>query len=221
MAIFRKGLLAGVVTATAVTFWVAPAFATSIATPSTNPYTVPVDGAGNPVSFDVASVGWTPGEHVYEIICDGESPSTPGWTPTLDCDDATANGVAVADVNGDVTFPASSSALQVLPFRGVSPSGMFYCLAPADNPSATLTVTGNDPINPHAPSYTDCQLRLASSNLSVTSDQVFVTLTLQDGPAAQTPESALPVILPIAGVGVIGAAAGLVARRRRRADPAA
>ncbi len=180
----------------------APAFAGTITTPSSNPFTIPVDGSGNPVSFTVSGGGFNAGGQVYIEECDGVSPTSPGWSPTLHCDNATSPSAVTADSNGNYTFPAGDPNFGFTPFpNGLSPSGQFNCIAPGQTP----------PSNGHT-SYTNCQVRVSSNNGSTTSDQAFITLTYpQQG--AITPEVPYAVILPL-GALALGGAFFLIHKRR-------
>jgi hypothetical protein len=142
------------------------AFAGTITTPNTNPFNVPSSG-GNPQPFNIVATGFNPGQQVFAMQCDGTSPTAPGWSPTVNCDIATSNAPAIADGSGQVTFPASDINLRFQPFKGDSPQGLFNCIAPGQTPPAN-----------GLPTYSNCQLRVASNVVSPTLDQAFLTLKL-------------------------------------------
>src|SRR5919201_4938200 len=99
----RRVIVSAVVTA-ALAGIAGVAYASSITTPSTNPFTVPSDGAGNPLPFDVVATGFTPGQQIFVTQCDGKSPADPNWTVASDCDFGLAPGPVSADQNGTATF---------------------------------------------------------------------------------------------------------------------
>jgi hypothetical protein len=187
----------------------APALAGTISTPSSNPFTIPVDGSGNPVAFDVAGTGFPANTPIYVEECDGVAPTSPGWSPTTHCDNQTSGTPITSDGSGNVTFPASNQNSNFIPFpAGLSPSGLFNCIAPGQTPPSN-----------GKPSYTNCQLRMSSNDSGVTADQAFITLTY---PAAtgQVAEVPYAVILPI-GFLLIGGAFWFFYRRRSAAAAAA
>jgi hypothetical protein len=140
--------------------WTLPAAAATIATPARSPYVVPA----GPAAFVVVATGFTPNANVFVEQCDGMSPITPRWSPTINCDLGSAPPPASADAHGTATF-AGSRIFQ--PFVGESPQGLFNCLGARQRPP-----------NNQLKSYTNCQLRVSTNNSSLTSDQVFLTLAL-------------------------------------------
>src|SRR5262249_32064532 len=54
----------------------------TISQPAMNPFSVPGNAAGDPVPFDVAVSGFSPGILVYLEQCDGTAPTAPGWSAT-------------------------------------------------------------------------------------------------------------------------------------------
>jgi hypothetical protein len=197
----------------AVLMFSASAFAT-ITTPSSNPVTVQGDGtaANNPVPFDIVANGFTPGAKIGTIICDGVSHTTPGYQAVDHCDFGSSKNRVTVDANGVATFPANNINYSVNVFRDSSPSGQFNCLAPGEA----------DPNNGQ-PSYTNCQVKLASADTDNTSDWQFLTLTLPSpgtvttttavSPPPDTPEVPYVALLPIAAV----VAGGVFFLRRRKA----
>jgi hypothetical protein len=77
----------------------------------------------------------------------------------------------IADGSGNVVFQPDDANHAFTPFRGESPQSLFNCLAP-DQP-ALSTVNG-------LPDFRNCQVRLSTSDTTVTSDQQFFDLTLPD-----------------------------------------
>jgi hypothetical protein len=179
------------------------AFAGTITTPSTNPFAVPGDSTGNPQPFTVVGSGFAPNTNIFAIICDGTPSTTPGWDPTLNCDNLTAPAPVASSSTGVATFSATDPNAAIHPFKGASPNLMFNCIAPGDaQPTNGL------------PTFTNCQVRISSNNASSTSDQTFLTMTLPATvtPPPATPETKYVVLLPVAALMAIG---GFVLYRRR------
>lgn len=179
-----------------------PAAAT-FTTPSTNPFTVPGDGSGNPLPFDVVVSGFPASTPVFAEICDGTPSSAAGWDPTINCDLGSAGSSTTSNGSGVATFPANDVNKHVNPFKGPSPQGFFNCIAPGES----------DPNN-GLPTFTNCQLRVSTNNTAGTTDQQFLTLTMPTGGTPVTPEVPYAVILPIGG---LVAAGGFFIIRKRRA----
>jgi hypothetical protein len=201
------------VAAIGVAILAVPAGAT-FTTPNSNPFTVPADGSGNPVPFDVTVSGFAPHALVYLEICDGVSPSSPGYDAADHCDPGSEGPAPTADNNGVATFPAASQ-FHVAPFKGLSPSQSFYCLAPNDpnGDNSFGPSWGNTGVNPQ---HLSCQLRATTNPSSSASGDQFISLILPAGSGPVTPEVPYAVILPIAGVAVAGA---FFIIRKRRASP--
>jgi hypothetical protein len=128
---------------------------------------VPADASGNPRPFTVQASGFAPNTNIFIEQCDGASPSTPGWDPTLNCDLGSSPSPVTSDAAGNVTFDASDLNHNFTPFKGESPQGLFNCLAPGQ----AAPVNG-------LPSSSTCQVRVSSNNTTSTSDQVFFPMTL-------------------------------------------
>jgi hypothetical protein len=191
-----------------------PAAAT-FTTPSSNPFTVPGDGSGNPVPYDVVVNNFAPGAHVFLEQCDGVPSSSPGYDPAQHCDSGTSGSAATADANGVAHFPASDINLHVNPFKGPGPSGTFDCLAPTDSNIADGNPQwGNTSVNP---AHTSCQLRASTNDTQVTTDQQYISLVLPSSGTAVTPETPYAIILPVSAIAVGGA---LFLIRKRRASHA-
>jgi hypothetical protein len=123
----------------------APAFASTLVSPSPN-FTVLNDSDGYPVPQTYDTSGWTVGSTVFAEVCDGKSPSAPGYDVNSDCDSSTqVSGVVVQDAAGDAIFPAAPADhgnLSVPIFHGMGPNDLFNCLAAGDNPNGTETPIG-------------------------------------------------------------------------------
>jgi hypothetical protein len=147
--------------------------ATSITTPSSNPFTVPGDALGHPQSFTIVASGFPQGPSSVSVEqCDGVSPASVGWDPLTHCDQNTAPAKVDVGSNGIATFPANDANFGFFPFKGLGPSSKFNCLAPGD-PSP----------NNGKPDFTDCQIRVSTDDNNVTGDQTFLTMTLPATPA--------------------------------------
>jgi hypothetical protein len=201
----------------------APAFAGTISVPSTNPYGVPLCTSngndstpeanaacgtsafpvGKPAPFHITGTGYTTNPQIFAMICDGTSPSSPGWDPTLNCDNLTAPP-GRPTTGGTASYDPNNANQRIGVFDGPSPGGVFNCLYPGES----------DPGN-GLPSYTNCQLRVASTNGAVTADQAFVTLTLPK-PSSPVPETRYAVLLPLGTLLLLGGAYVVLRRRGRR-----
>lgn len=221
-------------------------------------YSVRLDAHGNPVPFTVSASGFTAGEPVVVEVCDGTSPGTDSaWSPMVDCDETTSPVAVQANSKGVATFALHGQS-EVLLFRGASPNSMFNCLAPADVQAGATPKKGMGNAvakapaaypaagdagadsyqpkpqapNPSLPSWTNCQLRISTTNAQATTDQQFLTLRL-GGPAAPVAKagagptrssgssgssgsSTLSVAVPVAAAVVIAGAGGMLVERRRR-----
>ena len=113
--------------------------------------------------------------------CDGVASTTAGWTPLDHCDAATSPASVDVGANGIATFPANDPNFGFFPFKGPSPQAKFNCLAPGD-PAP----------NNGVPSFTNCQIRVATDGLAVTADQAFRTLTLPATPTSTTTTTVAP-----------------------------
>ncbi len=195
---------------------VLPAGAAQFAQPASDPIAVHNDASGTPEPFTVVVTGFPAPRAVLEV-CDGASPTDPAWKPTLHCDPGASGALVAVDADGRATFPAGDRNHEVRIFHGASPSGMFNCLAPGEA----------DPKN-GLQSFTNCQLRVSTTNAAVTPDQVFRTFVLGTGPnatgatAATTAKSSgsgsHTVLWIFVGAGLVVVAMALVvAARRRRA----
>ncbi|HUI50061.1 MAG TPA: hypothetical protein VL119_15325 [Acidimicrobiia bacterium] len=174
--------------------------ATAITTPSSSPFVVPSDGSGNPLSFTVVATGFAKGVNVYVEICDGVPPNSSGWDPTLDCDNGASNPPVISDpTTGTATF-TSPGPREFDPVKGIQPSGQFNCIGPDDPPS-----------NNGVPDWTNCQLKVSTSNTAFSPDQVFLTLVMPDNPAdSATTTTTLPSNVQTVGACDAGVSLGKV-----------
>jgi hypothetical protein len=132
----------------------------------------------------IVAAGFAPHVRVFVEQCDGIPPTTPQWTPTLNCDLASSPSGRLAGGDGSVTFPANDLNFAFRPFRGQSPQGLFNCLGPHQQ-------------SPHNGLYDSrsCTVRVSTNNSSSTSDQAFLVLVLPDYVAVHqspSPGSAQP-----------------------------
>jgi hypothetical protein len=210
----RFRLLAALATFGVVMLAAGPAMAaTSITSPPPN-FVVPLN-ASNTCCGQVAisSSGWTSGQQVNLMICDGTSPTAQGWDPNANCDSGTAPAAQIADASGNVTFPANLARGLVF-FDGTNPSGTFDCLYPTEaSPPDGLPQWGNA-------GKPSCQIIVTSSLVSPTADQVLESFVLPT-PGAPVPETHYAIILPLATLGLLAAAYGVMRIRRRSAGAAA
>src|SRR5689334_3606678 len=170
------------ISATFVLGLASAASAGTIQTPSTNPFVVPGDVNGNPLSFTVVATGFNPGQNIFVEQCDGVPHTAPGWDPTLNCDNGASNAPVIADGSGTATFTTPGQH-EFDPVKGPQPSGFFACLGPTD-PASDPQLPGGD--------WTNCQLRVSSNNTASTADQAFLTLQLPVTP--NLPDSTPPTI---------------------------
>ena len=162
--------------------------ATSITTPSTNPFAVP-GTAGSPNPFTVSASGFAASASVFIEQCDGVSPTSVGWDPTINCDLGTSPAAALADGSGNVTFAAADANHAFHPFKGASPQGLFNCLS-LNDPSP------NNGLLDHR----TCTVRVSTNNSAATADQVFLTMVLPDDPSTVPPP---PLRIGIGNVSVL------------------
>jgi hypothetical protein len=151
---------------------VAVAGAATITQPK-GPYAVAADSKGNPAPFVVVAGGFPAGANIYAEQCDGNPPTTPQWSPTINCDLGSAPPPAIADANGVATFDGQS---MFQPVAGASPQHLFNCVA-----------SGTTPPKNHLKTYTNCQLRVSSNNSTSTPDQSFLVLVLPGPNAPRQP----------------------------------
>jgi hypothetical protein len=154
-------------------------------------------------SFTITFSGYTPGITVYAEQCDGIASTAPGYSPDEDCDIGTEPAGVIASASGTGTFTAYDHNFGFYAFEGDSPSDLFNCLYPGEADPGD----GN-------PSFTNCQLKLTTSDSTNNASDAFLTLTLPQ-PVAAVPETNYDILLP-AGALLLMAGAYVVARKRRR-----
>jgi hypothetical protein len=112
------------------------------------------------------------------------SPSDPNWSPLADCDSNTANSSVDVGADGVATFPANDANFGTFPFKGLSPTHQFNCLAPSD-----------PPLNNGKPSYVNCHVRITTDLINKNALDSFITMQL-------------PTATPRPGSAVIGGCSG-------------
>jgi hypothetical protein len=162
-----------------VLFSAGVAYAETITQPTGSPFAVPGDASGNPVPFTVVATGFPPSTQVYVETCDGVPSTATNWDPTIDCDNGASNAPVISSSTGVATFTAPGNR-QFVPVKGLQPTGLFACDAPG-GPATTPAPTLGD--------WTNCQLRVSTSNTGPTTDQVFLTLTMPSAPVVTTTTS--------------------------------
>jgi hypothetical protein len=209
----RFRLLAALAVVAVVMLAAGPAMAsTAITAPPPN-FTPPLVSNACCGFVAISSSGWTSGENVNLMICDGTPVTAPGWNPNVNCDSGTAPPAQIADSNGNVTWPANG-ARGLTFFDGTNPSGTFDCLYPTEaSPPDGLPQWGNNGTAP-------CQIIVTSSLVSATSDQVLESFILPT-PGAPVPETHYAIILPLGALLILGSAYGVLRLRRRHSAGAA
>jgi hypothetical protein len=144
------------------------ASAATITEPAGKTVDVGVGDDGYAAPFTVKAGGFEPYESVFVEMCNGRPASAADWSPTIDCDLGSSPAAAVADESGVATFAADDPNHSLFPFVGPGPQELFQCFAAG--------ATG--PARTGIESYTNCQLRVSTSNTDATDDQVFVTMAL-------------------------------------------
>lgn len=142
----------------------------------------------------VTASGFQPFESVFLEVCNGRPPTANDWTPTIDCDLGSAPAAAVADDKGVVTFAADDPNHALYPFVGQGPQQLFSCLAPGATAEPAVGIE----------SYSNCQLRVSTSNNDATDDQVFVTMTLPAGAKTGWGSPTFPKPAPAGGQSATG-----------------
>jgi hypothetical protein len=161
-------------------FWAGAAFAGTITTP-TAPFVVPLNTAGTgPAPFKIVGAGYSSGTNVETMICDGLAPTAPAWDIGVDCDINTAPPAQPVQSNGTATWdPSLSKNQQIGVFEGDGPNNLFNCYYPGELDHGVAYSNGQIDPNDGNPSWTNCQVRVASTNGAATTDQAFATITLQ------------------------------------------
>lgn len=177
--------------------------ATEIVEPGQEPYAVTItDGTVAP--FNVEATGFKPGSVVYVEQCNGRAPNEPNWLPARDCDLGSSPAGALVDGDGRVAFSADDPNHRFQPFVGASPQELFNCVARGvQAPDNGLT------------NHETCQVRVSTSNLESTADQVFLPLSFGATPAESSSDS-FPWIAVVIVVAAVAVVIGVIAARPRR-----
>jgi hypothetical protein len=144
-----------------------PAFAAQIVQPAGSRIVAALDASGVPVAVTVVANGFAAGSLVYVEQCDGVAVTTASWSPTVHCDLGSSPSPAIVDVHGVATFTSTDRNRAFRPFIGESPQSLFNCLAPGQRAPANSL-----------PNFSNCKLRVSTSNTAVTADQTFVPVLL-------------------------------------------
>jgi len=187
-----------------------PAAASAIIAPSTSPIVVTFATSRPPAAITVVASGFAAGALVYAEQCDGVTPTAALWSPTVHCDLGSSPAAAIADGRGLATFSSTDRNHAFHPFTGESPQSLFNCLAPAQRPPANGLA-----------SFTNCSLRVSTSNTTVTADQTFLAMKLEAGPAPSPPGHAATAPATRPPPTSKGASAGTNARAPRGAQSVA
>jgi hypothetical protein len=150
-------------------------------------------------AVDPGVKGYKPAQFVYAQVCDGVPGASPKWSPGADCGPATA-AIRVAN-NGTATFPGTSTSYDIVIWHGSDANNSllgempFDCLAADDNPRATTTADGKQPIDPAIPAWgstkggdganpssfdpsNPCQIRFSTNEASYSPSDLFVPIDL-------------------------------------------
>jgi hypothetical protein len=207
----RVVVLLAAVAAVFVLVGTSPALAApAITQPTANPYHVVLDAQGRPVPFTVVASGFPFRTAVFVEQCNGRSPNAPNWSPTVDCDIASAQAPVYADSHGVARFVASRSQVVLRAFSGPSPQGLFNCIPPRAKSS-----------NNGLPDFRACQIRVSSSPTQITADQVFLPIVLgaSGSTSSNSSNPALWITLGVLAVFVVAVAVVLISRRRTPSRP--
>jgi len=185
--------------------------------PSGNPVKITYNAQGVPNQFTIMVSGFRPGDLVAVEQCDGTPVTDPNWGITRNCDTATVPAQVNADAKGVATFPANDVNFGFQPVVGVSPQEFFNCLGPGQP----------DPKN-GLHSFSTCQVRVATSYLKRTDDEVFFPIDFGGGaragttgtPGSRGTSAGVIVAIVAAAIAVAGAAVFAVRRRPVRARSA-
>jgi hypothetical protein len=188
----------------------ADAAAPHIVAPTQRPYHVALDANGKPIAFTVTAAGYPQFTQVFVEQCDGRQPSEPNWSPAVDCDDVSGQSPATADKHGVATFTATDPNVALQPFIGQSPQAIFNCIAPHSSAP-----------NNGLPTFTNCQIRVATNPVKATEDQLFVPLVLGGSNSSSSLSPWLFVAIIAGVVLVVAAVIGGIARTRRNRPKAA
>lgn len=185
-----------------------------ITEPAHQPVALHYDANGQPVPFTIKVAGFAPFTQVYIMQCDGVPWNNDNWKPTLDCDVGSAPAPAIAGQDGVAVFAANDPNHVMKVFRGKSPEEQFNCLAP-DDPSPKNDLRD----------FRNCSLRVSTSNLEATPDQVQLALAYPAINAASKSGSSdsnalVWLVVLLIAIVVVVAVVVLARRARSRASTA-
>jgi hypothetical protein len=160
---------------------------------SASALTIRRDAKGTLAPVAVVASGFKPGAQVYAEQCNGVAPTTPLWSPTIDCDLGTSPSPVTADAQGRAVFSLTDPNHFFRPVDGESPSRLFNCVGPGEKAPADQLKT-----------FPNCQVRVSTNNATVTLDQVFIPMAIPP-PGTHAPSAAS--MLPRANAATHGHAA--------------
>jgi hypothetical protein len=174
------------------------------------------DAQGKPTQFTIKVSGFQPNQLISAEQCDGKPVTDPTFGVTQDCDTATVSAQVNADGKGVATFPANDPNYGFQPVRGASPQNFFNCVGPGDP----------KPVN-GLPSYSVCQVRVASSYVQRTKDEVFFPIDfggkaanssgVSSGASSSTSHTWVYIVVIVLVVAAIAAGVVFLVRRRQKA----
>jgi hypothetical protein len=205
-AAMRVLLVVAAVAVSVVLFAPSAGAAPAMTQPTESPYQVAVDAQGRPVPFTVEVSGFPFRTAVFVEQCDGQPTTAPNWSPTIDCDLASARAPVYADAHGVARFDASDSRRGLNAFSGPSPQGIFNCLPPnAQSPKNGLA------------DFRNCQIRVSSNPTQITTEQVMLPIVLGAGGSSSSGSSHTALWMTLGVVAVLVVVAVVVVSSRRRA----
>jgi hypothetical protein len=141
----------------------------TVTTPASNPFNVPGDAAGNPLSFQIDASPFPEGVSVAFVEqCDGVDPATdPNYSPLDHCDTFSSTSKVDVHADGIAEFLANDPNYGFNPFKGSDSLHRWNCIAPGDP----------DPGN-GKPTYTNCQIRVSTDQNSFSPSDAYATMTL-------------------------------------------
>jgi hypothetical protein len=141
----------------------------TVTTPSTNPFNVPGDAAGNPLSFQIDASPFPQGVSVAFVEqCDGIDPATdPNYSVLDHCDTNSSSAKVDVHADGVAEFLANDPNYGFYPFKGADSLNRWNCIAPGDPTPAN-----------GKPTYTNCQIRVSTDQNNFSSSDAYATMTL-------------------------------------------
>jgi hypothetical protein len=184
--------------------------------PSSSSVKITYDAQGKPKQFTIKVKGFQPNQLVSVEQCDGKPVTDPTFVVTTDCDTATVSAQVNADAKGVATFPANDPNYGFQPVRGASPQSFFNCVGPGDP----------KPVN-QLPTYSVCQIRVASSYVARTTDEVFFPIDfggkaansagVSSSSSSSSSHTWIYIVVIVVVIAAIVAGVFLLLRRRQRA----